>query len=69
MVKERQQRSPLITGSSLQFFLNCVHLPIKAIIFCIVVIEDRLIFLNAERYKALDQLCGGETVKIGIFTA
>src|SRR5258707_2664229 len=69
MIEKGQQRSPLIAGSSLQFFLNCVHLPIKAIIFCIVVIEDRLIFLNAERCKALDQLCGGETVKIGIFHA
>jgi hypothetical protein len=66
MIEKGQQRSPLITGSPFQFFLNCVHLPIKAIIFCIVVIEDRLIFLNAERCKTLDQLCGGEIVEVGV---
>ena len=69
MIEKGQQRSPLITGSPFQFFLNRVHLPIKTLIFCIVVIEDRLIFLDAKRCEALDQLSSGEIVKIGIFMA
>jgi hypothetical protein len=35
-------------------------------IFCIVAVEDRLIFLDAQRCEALDQLSNGEIVEVGV---
>ena len=67
MIEKGQQRSPLIARSSFQFLFNCVHLPIKTCILCIVIVEDCLIFLNAERCEALDQLSDGEIVKVSVF--
>ena len=67
VIEKGQQRSPLIAGSPFQFLIDCVHLPIKTVIFCIVVIEDRLIFFDAERCEALDQLRNGEIVEVGAF--
>src|SRR5580693_4960716 len=67
MIEKGQQRSSLIARSPFQFLLNGVHLPIKTLIFCIVVVEDCLIFLNAKRCEALDQLSDGKLVQIDVF--